>query len=157
MGQKPLAELFELGALNSISDPSEDLCRKFSAEYNVPALDYSEVLESDCDGVVISAPARLHASLAQEAFAAGKHVYVEKPLAMTLEEADAIIDAGRKANRHLMVGHLLQYHPIFSRLRDLVKQERLEKCSICIPTAFRSEKLEQKKMFFGVLRRTISQ
>ena len=124
-GKNLLRNFFELGALNSISDPSEDLCRKFSAEYNVPALDYSEVLESDCDGVVISAPARLHASLAQEAFAAGKHVYVEKPLAMTLEEADAIIDAGRKANRHLMVGHLLQYHPIFARLRDLVKQGAL--------------------------------
>ena len=75
----------------------------------------------DCDGVVIAAPAPLHASLAQKAFAAGKHVYVEKPLAMTLDEADAMIDAAAQANRQLMVGHLLQYHPVFARLRDMVK------------------------------------
>lgn len=124
-GKNLLRNFSELGALNSICDPREELCSKFSAEYNVPALDFGEVLKSDCDGVVIAAPARLHASLSQRAFAAGKHVYVEKPLAMTLEEADAIIDAGRAANRHLMVGHLLQYHPIFSKLRDLVKQGAL--------------------------------
>ena len=59
---------------------------------------------------MIAAPAPFHARLAEQAFAAGKHVYVEKPLAMTLEE-DRII-AASKANRHLMVGHLLQYHPV---------------------------------------------
>ncbi|MGB2271181.1 MAG: Gfo/Idh/MocA family protein, partial [Candidatus Micropelagos thuwalensis] len=94
---------------------------------NVPALDFEAILEGDCDGVVIAAPAPLHASLSQKAFAAGKHVYVEKPLAMTVDEADAMLDAAAQANRQLMVGHLLQYHPVFARLRNMVKQGELGK------------------------------
>ena len=82
-------------------------------------------MRTDCDGIVIAAPAPLHAPLAQKAFAAGKHVYVEKPLAMTLGEADAIIEASVQAGKHLMVGHLLQYHPVFARLRDIVRNGEL--------------------------------
>lgn len=119
-GKNLVRNFSELGALSAISDPNEALAAKFSADYDVPALDFDAVLESACDGVVIAAPAPLHAPLAEKAFAAGKHVYVEKPLAMTLEEADRMIEAGRKAERHLMVGHLLQYHPVFARLREIV-------------------------------------
>jgi len=124
-GKNLVRNFYELGALSAISDLNEALAAQFSADYNVPALDYDAVLNSDCDGVVIAAPAPLHAPLAQKAFSAGKHVYVEKPLAMTLDEADIMIEAGRKAGRHLMVGHLLQYHPVFARLREMVLQGQL--------------------------------
>ena len=115
----------ELGALGAISDTNSKLANQFSTQFNVPALDFEAILEGDCDSMVIAAPAPLHASLSQKAFAAGKHVYVEKPLAMTLDEADAMIEAAAQANRQLMVGHLLQYHPVFARLRDMVRQGEL--------------------------------
>jgi predicted dehydrogenase len=121
-GKNLVRNFSELGALSAISDPNEALSGQFSADYDVPALEFDAVLGSDCNGVVIAAPAPLHAPLAQKAFAAGKHVYVEKPLAMTLQEADGMIEAGRKAERHLMVGHLLQYHPVFARLREMVSK-----------------------------------
>ena len=124
-GKNLVRNFSELGALRAISDPDVALAEQFSADYDVPALDFDAILEGDCDGVVIAAPAPLHAPLAQKAFAAGKHVYVEKPLAMTLDEADLMIEAGHQAGRHLMVGHLLQYHPVFTRLRDLVSQGKL--------------------------------
>ena len=124
-GKNLLRNFAELGALSAVCDPNNTLAAKFSSQYGVPAFDYNAVLESDCDGVVVAAPAPMHADLAKKAFAAGKHVYVEKPLAMTLNEADAMIAAGLKADRHLMVGHLLQYHPVFARLRVLVKQGAL--------------------------------
>ena len=120
-GKNLVRNFAELGALGAISDPNSELAAQFSTQFNVPALDFEAILEGDCDGVVIAAPAPLHASLSQKAFASGKHVYVEKPLAMTLEEADVMIDAAAQANRQLMVGHLLQYHPVFARLRDMVK------------------------------------
>ena len=91
----------------------------------MPALNFEAILEGDCDGVVIAAPAPLHASLSQKAFLAGKHVYVEKPLAMTLDEADKMIEGAAQANRQLMVGHLLQYHPVFANLRDMVRHGEL--------------------------------
>ena len=52
-------------------------------------------------------------------------MYVEKPLAMTLDEADKMIEGAAQANRQLMVGHLLQYHPVFANLRDMVSQGEL--------------------------------
>jgi UDP-2-acetamido-3-amino-2,3-dideoxy-glucuronate N-acetyltransferase len=124
-GKNLVRNFAELGALIAISDPNEVLVARCGAEYDVPVLNYDAILASDCDGVVIAAPAPLHASLSQKAFAAGKHVYVEKPLAMTLNEADEMIAAGLKADRQLMVGHLLQYHPVFARLRDMVRQGEL--------------------------------
>lgn len=120
-GKNLVRNFAELGALGAIADPNAALASHFASAYDVPALDFEAILEGDCEGVVIAAPAPLHASLSQKAFAAGKHVYVEKPLAMTLDEADAMIDAAAHAKRHLMVGHLLQYHPVFARLRDMVK------------------------------------
>tara|TARA_B110000971_G_C20020988_1_gene506323 strand:+ start:1449 stop:1721 length:273 start_codon:yes stop_codon:yes gene_type:complete len=82
--------------------------------YGVPALDYEAVCNDDSlDGVVIAAPAEFHANLAIKAFESNKHVFVEKPLAMNTSQSDAMIAAANQANRHLMVGHLLQYHPAF--------------------------------------------
>lgn len=124
-GKNLVRNFAELGALGAISDPNSELANQFGTQYNVPAFDFEDILDGDCDGVVIAAPAPLHASLSQKAFAAGKHVYVEKPLAMTLEEADAMIEAAAFANRQLMVGHLLQYHPAFARLKDMVKSGAL--------------------------------
>lgn len=120
-GKNLVRNFAELGALASISDPNKDLATQFSTQYDVPALSFEDTLDSGCEGVVIAAPAPLHAQLSEQAFAAGKHVYVEKPLAMTLEEADRIIKASKKADRQLMVGHLLQYHPVFVRLREMVE------------------------------------
>ena len=121
-GKNLVRNFAELDSLCAVSDSNETLAAQFSLRYKVPSVDFDTVLSSDCDGVVIATPAPLHADLAKKAFMAGKHVYVEKPMAMTLDEADEIIEAGRKAGRHLMVGHLLQYHPVFARLRDMVKQ-----------------------------------
>lgn len=121
-GKNLVRNFADLGALVAISDSNSKLAAQFSTQFNLPALDFETILEGDCDGVVIAAPAPLHASLSQKAFLDGKHVYVEKPLAMTLDEADAMIEAAVRAERHLMVGHLLQYHPVFARLRDMVRQ-----------------------------------
>ena len=126
-GKNLVRNFAELGALASVSDSNMELASQFSAQYDVPALSFEDTLRTNCEGVVIAAPAPFHARLAEQAFAAGKHVYVEKPLAMTLEEADRIIAASKKANRQLMVGHLLQYHPVFVHLREMVQAGLLGK------------------------------
>ena len=59
--------------------------------------------------------------MAIEAMNVGKHVYVEKPLAMNIVEAESMIAAAKKYGVQLMVGHLLQYHPVFMALRRLVE------------------------------------
>ena len=77
-GKNLVRNFAELGALVAISDLNSELAAQFSIQFNLPALDFDAILVGDCDGVVIAAPAPLHASLSKKALVAGKHVYVEK-------------------------------------------------------------------------------
>jgi predicted dehydrogenase len=76
--------------------------------------------DPDLDAVVIATPATTHAAIARDALAAGKHVFVEKPMALTVQDAQSLVDAAEKANRILMVGHLLEYHPAFTCVKDMI-------------------------------------
>jgi predicted dehydrogenase len=77
------------------------------------------------DAVVIATPVPTHAELAIRVLAAGKHCFVEKPLARSESEAEAVVEAARAADRVLMVGHLLEYHPGVERLSELVRSGEL--------------------------------
>jgi UDP-2-acetamido-3-amino-2,3-dideoxy-glucuronate N-acetyltransferase len=70
--------------------------------------------------VAIAAPAAQHAALARQALAAGKDVFVEKPLALTVREAEELVALAEAKKRVLMVGHLLEYHPAIRKLAALV-------------------------------------
>lgn len=121
-GKNHVRNFAELDALAAVVDPSEELASKFAKQYSVKALSYDEVMaDKGIDAVVIAAPAELHCKLALAAFEAGKHVFVEKPISLTLEDGEAMRDAAAKAGKVLMVGHLLQYHPAFVALRKLVQ------------------------------------
>lgn len=77
------------------------------------------------DAVVIAAPAPAHAKLALAAIDAGKHVFVEKPLALSVEDAQRIVDAADRANVTLFVGHVLLYHPAVRALLHCVQDGRI--------------------------------
>lgn len=115
---------WELGNLRLICDKNEEVLAGFQAQYEgvEVCLAFHEVLgRGDIDGVVIAAPAETHYRLAREAVLAGKHVYVEKPLVLNEEEGHELIQLAAEHRRTLMVGHLLQYHPVFEHLKDLAK------------------------------------
>lgn len=126
---KNLARNFsELGALKAIVDPNPATAKFHAENYGVCAMEMSEALaDDDILGVVIAAPAELHKELALASIAAGKHVYVEKPLALSVEDGEIIFNAAKNAEVTLMVGHLLQYHPIFVKLREMVTNGDLGK------------------------------
>ena len=75
-------------------------------EAGAPTLDWPALLGA-CDAVVIATPAETHFSLASEALQAGLHVLVEKPIAASLAEADALASLAARQGRVLQVGHLL--------------------------------------------------
>lgn len=79
----------------------------------------------DVQGVVIATPAETHFAIARNALLAGKHVYVEKPLVLVEEEAEKLISIAESKRLILMVGHLLQYHPAFSALKEMVISGKL--------------------------------
>jgi predicted dehydrogenase len=72
------------------------------------------------DAVVLATPVPSHAELAIAVAQAGKHCFVEKPLATNAADAERAVEAAERAGRILMVGHLLEYHPAVARLKQLV-------------------------------------
>jgi len=71
------------------------------------------------DAVVIATPVPTHAELAVRVLRAGKHCFVEKPLAQSVADAEQAVHAAREADRILMVGHLLEYHPGVRKLHEI--------------------------------------
>jgi predicted dehydrogenase len=95
----------------------------FAKKHHIPRAydDYEEaILESECDVVDICVPNFLHARVCLAALNAGKHVIIEKPLAMTLEEADQMIATAKANNRLLMYAEELCFAPKYERVRKLV-------------------------------------
>jgi predicted dehydrogenase len=84
------------------------------------AAELDELLaDPELDAVVIATPVPTHAELAQRVLQAGKHCFVEKPLAQSVAAAEDVLAAAEAAGRTLMVGHLLEYHPGLELLKEL--------------------------------------
>jgi len=122
-----LARCFtELGALAAVHDTDDVSAQRTAAQHGVPMRLLDDILADDTiTAVAIATPAITHAALAGAALDAGKHVFVEKPMAMRVAEAESLASRANTNGRILMVGHLLQYHPAFVRLRELVAQGSL--------------------------------
>ncbi|MFP4476448.1 MAG: Gfo/Idh/MocA family oxidoreductase [Desulfatibacillaceae bacterium] len=121
-GRNLVRNYSQLGALRLICDTNATVLENFREQY--PGVEtvmaYTDVLaRDDIEGVVIATPAETHYNLAREALLAGKHVYVEKPLVLRESEGRDLIETARSGDLVLMVGHLLQYHPVFLRLKEM--------------------------------------
>lgn len=117
---KNLARNFaELGALVAVCDIDAEKAKAIALTHHVEMLTEEQALTGhDIDAVVISSLAPLHVSQAERALKAGKHVYIEKPMALSVEGAKTLCALAKSQNRILMVGHLLHYHPAFMALKE---------------------------------------
>jgi UDP-2-acetamido-3-amino-2,3-dideoxy-glucuronate N-acetyltransferase len=121
-GKNLIRNYHNLGALKLICDKNPVLLDQYKEQYPdvETCLSLHDVISrDDIKGLVIATPAETHYTLAREGILAGKHVYVEKPLVLDEKEGEALIELAAEHNRTLMVGHLLQYHPAFVRLKEL--------------------------------------
>lgn len=113
--------LSRLGALAQVGDIEASKAEEFAAAFGVASSSVGRIVESPgLDGIVIATPPSTHAELAIACLNAGKHVYVEKPLACSLRGALAISAAAESAGKQVVVGHLLRYHPAFVMLANCV-------------------------------------
>jgi len=85
--------------------------------------DVDALLEIDLDLLIICAPTFVHRDYVVKAASSGKHILCEKPMALTLEEADEMIAVCRSSGVQLMVGHVLRFKPEFKKLHELIKAE----------------------------------
>jgi predicted dehydrogenase len=81
--------------------------------------------DGELDAIALATPVPTHAALAERVLGAGKHCFVEKPLAQSVEEAERVVAAARESERVLMVGHLLEYHPGVEMLKQLIDSGEL--------------------------------
>lgn len=82
--------------------------------------DERALIRSDLDAVVISTPNATHLAWALETLEAGRHLFLEKPCGITREECHRLLEAGRKSDRVVMIGHELRYSPLFQKIKALV-------------------------------------
>jgi UDP-2-acetamido-3-amino-2,3-dideoxy-glucuronate N-acetyltransferase len=117
-----------LNSLYAICDEDKSVLSVFKKKYP-EAVVYSQVNDliqnSQVDAVVVAAPAESHYSLGREVLLSGKDLFVEKPIALTMRDAEELVALADKQNKILMVGHILEYHPAIVRLNEMVKEGEL--------------------------------
>ena len=127
-GKNLVRNFSELGALHSISDVNSETVNSYANQYQVKNLSFDEIInDKNIEGVVLTVQAKLHASMAIKVMKKGKHVFVEKPLALNEIDAKLMIETAKENNVKLMVGHLLHYHPIFKEIKKIVKEGQIGK------------------------------
>lgn len=112
-----------LGSLRSVVDIDPAAAKAMAEAYDVPAVELDAALaDPDVDGFVVAVPPKDHVPVGRQALQAGKHLLVEKPLALSVNEAEGLCALAEQRERILMVGHLMRYHPAFIELERLVTQ-----------------------------------
>ena len=87
-----------------------------------PFADHRELLtRGDVDAVVVALPTALHTSVGIDVLAAGKHLYLEKPIAAALRDAERLVECWRASGRVGVIGFNYRFHPLYRRLRDLIR------------------------------------
>ncbi len=128
---KNLVRVFDqLGALRLVVDSKRAALEQLqlgSRECQLRTEAASAFSDPAIDAVVIATPAATHAELAGRALDAGKDVFVEKPLALTVGDAERLVGLATSQQRILMVGHVLRFHPAVTRLLQLVRSGELGK------------------------------
>ena len=122
-GRNHVRTLSEIGVLAAVADANAERAAALAERHGVPALSPDEAIETPAvDALVLALPAALHGPLARRAFARGKDVLIEKPVALTREDAEMTARDAAAAGRLLMVGHVLRFHPVFVRLAAMVAE-----------------------------------
>ena len=127
-GSNLIRNFDSLGALALICD--SDSGRLGAAATHYPSVarteSYDRVLtDARVNAVAIATPAQTHGALVRQALLAGKDVFVEKPLCLSVEEGNSLVALASAQQKILMVGHLLWYHPAIRRLKQLIDDGEL--------------------------------
>lgn len=130
MGQHHVRIYNEMDSVElvGISDIDEERVVKLAKQFNTtPYTDYAKLLANKLDAVSIVVPTMLHKNVALDAITVGASILVEKPLADTVENAEAIISAAHDADLTLMVGHIERFNPAVSKMKEIIDSKLLGK------------------------------
>ena len=100
-------------------DPNDDTANEVSRKYQLPRFLDPDLLVEACDAIDVIAPTNYHFECCEKAIRKGKHVFVEKPLADTMEEARQLVNLVEEAGIKFQVGHVERFNPAFLAIKDL--------------------------------------
>ena len=107
-----------------IFDTDADRAALVGSEFGVPVVgDHLELIDA-CDALFITCPTKFHFSYAKSALEAGKHVFIEKPISATLEEAEELVTLAEKLGLNIQVGHVERFNPALAALDDVILEPR---------------------------------
>ena len=109
--------------LVALCDANLDTLSEAGSQYPVPRryTDYREALrDPQVDAVVVATPASLHCEIACEAAARGKHIFLEKPMALSVDECERIIEAARRASVALQIGFMRRFDSAFVQAKEML-------------------------------------
>ncbi len=129
-GKNLVRNFSELGVLRAVCETNPEIRAHLAHQYpRVKVFADHEALlkDPDIDAVAIATPAVTHYALTKQALEHGKDVFVEKPLALSVAEGEALVRLAEARGRILMVGHLLHFHPAIRCLKQLIEEGQLGK------------------------------
>jgi len=100
-------------------DPNDETAEEVAAKYQIKRFDDEDKLIAASDAIDIIAPTTFHFELAKKAIRKGRHVFVEKPLANTMDEAHELVKLAQESDIKLQVGHVERFNPAFLALKDV--------------------------------------
>ena len=131
-----LAYSVEMATFTAIADPQEEAARTLAAKCQVPDIytDYNQMLaREDIDAVAVVTPTNTHVEVIKAAAAAGKHIFTEKPLALTVADCDEAIAAVEAAGVKMMVGFMRRFDPSY-----VMAKQKIDEGAIGEPVMFKA-------------------
>lgn len=129
-GRNHISTLSELRALGGIVETDLKTLNIFAKRYpdikHYSTID-DALLDENIDGFTVATPAETHFQIAQLLIRAGKHVLVEKPLTLTVEHAEKLVDLSKKNKVTLLVGHVLLFHPAIKKIKNIISSKKIGK------------------------------
>lgn len=119
------AALKHLCDLVGVFDLDKERNKAIAESYGVKAFDSAESLMEEVDAINIATPTTTHYDLAMKAIDMGLHILIEKPITNSVEEAQAILQAAKKKNLIVQVGHIERFNPAIQALPDILKDEEI--------------------------------
>ncbi|WP_336294216.1 Gfo/Idh/MocA family protein [Bartonella sp. CB169] len=125
-GENHIRTLKGLGVLVAVSDRNVERAAGYARMYGVESIAPENLFtREDIDALVLALPPQFHTENAVRAFKSGKDVFVEKPIALNVEDAEYQVQVAAKYGRIFMVGHILRFHPAFEKVCELVEKGEL--------------------------------
>ena len=125
-GKNIARNLHQIGTLACIYDTDQNLLQKLNQNFNLPTYSINDIFKNEkIQALVIASSAKTHKDLAEEALLNNKDVLIEKPFCLSLSDATNLSKLATKKNRVLMVGHLLNYHNAFIKMKDLIREGKI--------------------------------